>query len=161
MTDDRTPQAIADQLAIREVLHRYASALDTKDWSDLAHVFTDEIRADFRTFGVRRAFKGRADDWIAMLQGSLGGMDATQHLMGNHRYQVQRNGRARGTTYLQATHICANALGGDLYTVGGRYDVALRKIEGAWRIASYTLIVTWRSGDRHVLRAAARRHLAD
>ena len=157
MTDDAKADPVADQLAIQGVLHRYASALDNKDWPELEHVFTEEIRADFRSFGVSKIFRGRADDWAARLQSSLGGMQATQHLMGNHRYRLQGTRRARGSTYVQATHVCPNDWGGDRYVVGGRYDVSLDKIEGAWRIAAYALIVTWHSGDRHVLRAAARR----
>ena len=161
MSVEPTPQSLADQLAIRDVLHRYASALDTKDWPDLHHVFSEEIRADFRAFGVKTIFRGRAEEWIRLMEGSLGGMDTTQHLMANHRYRLQGRQRATGTTYIQATHVCRNDAGGDRYVVGGRYDVTLRKVEGDWRISAYTLHVTWHSGDRHVLRAAAQRRRAN
>ena len=146
----------SDFLAIQDVLHRYASALDGKNWPDLRTVFTAEVRADFRSFGVKQVFTGPAGEWIARLEGTLSGMDATQHLMGNHHYTLAGE-RATGTTYLQATHVCANEAGGDHYVVGGHYEVDLHKAGEAWWIAAYTLVVSWQAGDRGVLRAARRR----
>ncbi len=147
---------LADRLAIAEVMYRYALAIDTKDWPALEMVFADRIRADFREFGVREEYQGSSAGWIANIRAGIAGMDATQHMMGNHLYDISGE-QATGTTYLRAIHICKNDWGGDSYTIGGHYEVALARGDGGWRINSYKLRVTWSHGNRHVLRAAMRR----
>ena len=83
-------------------------------------------------------------------------MDAVQHLMGNHLYTIEAD-QARGTTSIRALHACKNDWGGDTYTVGGHYTVEMVRGPEGWRITHYALQVTWHDGDRHVLRAAARK----
>lgn len=147
---------VENRLAVHDVMHRYALAIDTKDWALLKTVFTDSIMADFRSFGSKAVFTGTAATWVDMIRSTIQGMDATQHMMGNHLYHIETN-RARGTTYIQARHVCRNNWGGDTYTIGGHYAVDMIREADAWHIAAYTLHVTWNDGDRHVLRAAARR----
>ena len=139
-----------------EAMHRYALAVDTKDWAALEQVFCPDVTADFRSFGARQVFTGSSTEWVATIRSTLDGMDATQHAMSNHLYAVDGD-RANGTTYIQARHVCKNDWGGDTYTVGGHYAVELRLLDNEWRIERYTLHCTWHEGDRHVLKAAARR----
>jgi len=148
--------ALADRLAVHDVMHRYALAIDSKDWSLLDQVFADRLRADFRSFGVKQPFEGTRADWIANVRGTIDGMDATQHMMANHLYRIDDD-RATGTTYIRALHVCRNEWGGDRYTVGGHYGVEMARQADGWRVTAYALNVTWSEGDRHVLRAATRR----
>ena len=150
MTDELFPELV------QNVMHRYAFAIDTKDWLLLRDVFCDEVTADFRTFGAKTIWSGAGDDWVAQVRGTIQGMDATQHVMSNHLYEVTDT-RAHGTSYIQAVHVCKNEWGGDTYTIGGYYEVEMLKLLGGWRIRNYTLCCTWHQGDRHVLKAAARR----
>ncbi len=150
---------LADRLAVQDVMHRYALAIDTKDWRLLEQVFADRLRADFRSFGVSEAFEGTRAEWIANVRRTIDGMDASQHMMANHLYEIDGD-RASGTTYISALHVCRNDLGGDSYTVGGHYGVEMARQADGWRITAYTLNVTWSAGDRHVLRAAIRRNKA-
>lgn len=145
-----------DRLAVHDVMHRYALAIDTKNWALLKTVFADSITADFQSFGSKAVFKGPAAGWIEMIRATIQGMDATQHMMGNHLYHIDAN-RARGTTYIQARHVCRNTWGGHTYTIGGHYAVDMLREASEWRITAYTLHVTWHDGDRQVLRAAARK----
>jgi hypothetical protein len=121
-----------ERLAVHDVLHRYALAIDTKDWQLLETVFAPHLRADFRSFGTKQIYEGPATGWIDFIRATIQGMDATQHMMGNHLYS-------------------------DTYTVGGYYAVEMVREPAAWRIATYTLHVAWHDGDRHVLRAATRK----
>jgi hypothetical protein len=168
-----------DRHAVHDVMHRYALAIDSKNWTALAEVFCDSITADFRSFGAKTVFEGKREVWVDNVRATIEGMDATQHLMANHCYQLISDGRselapgeqpteisegalATGTTYIQALHRCRNDWGGSTYTIGGHYDVTMTCSPDprgmlVWRIQSYTLNVTWHAGDRHVLRAAQRR----
>jgi len=148
--------ALADRIAVEDVMHRYALAIDSKDWALLERVFADRLTADFRSFGVKNAFEGTRAEWIANVRGTIDGMDATQHMMANHLYDIDGD-RATGTTYIRALHVCRNDWGGDRYTIGGYYDVTMARQADGWRITTYALNVTWSEGDRHVLRAATRR----
>ncbi|MDA3040490.1 MAG: nuclear transport factor 2 family protein [Actinomycetota bacterium] len=141
--------------AVHNVMHRYALAIDTKDWDALGDVFADEVVADFRSFGAKEVYRGAGSGWVKQVSATISGMDATQHLMGNHLYRISDD-RAVGTTYIQARHVCRNDWGGDVYTVGGHYDVQMARVGGEWRISEYVINCTWHEGDRHVLKAANR-----
>jgi hypothetical protein len=145
-----------DRLAVHDVMHRYALAIDTKNWTLLATVFADRVTADFRSFGSKEVFEGAAAGWIEAVRSTIQGMDATQHMMGNHLYTIDGD-CARGTTDIRALHVCKNDWGGDSYTVGGHYTVEMVRSPEGWRIEKYTLHVTWHDGDRHVLRVATRK----
>jgi len=154
MTDTELT-TIADRLAISDVMHRYATAIDMKDLALLEQVFDDPLEADFSTFGGAAYAGGRAD-WIEIMRGTVGGLTSTQHLTGNHVHRIEGD-RAHLTAYLQAMHHLSGARGDPDYLIGGYYDVDLiRRAEG-WRISRYSLTVTWQRGDRDVLRQAARR----
>lgn len=145
-----------DRLAVHDVMHRYALAIDTKNWTLLKTVFADQVTADFRSFGGKEVFEGSAAAWIDNIRSTVQGMDATQHTMSNHLYDIHGD-RARGTTYIRALHVCKNDRGDDDYTIGGHYTVEMVRGSEGWRIAKYTLQVTWHDGNRHVLRAASRK----
>lgn len=145
-----------DRLAVHDVMHRYALAIDTKNWTLLETVFKDQVTTDFRSFGGKEVFEGPAAGWIDIIRSTIQGMDATQHMMGNHLYEIHGD-CARGTTYICALHVCKNDRGSDTYTVGGHYIVEMVRGPEGWRIAKYTLQVTWHDGNRHVLRAASRK----
>lgn len=145
-----------DRLAVHDVMHRYALAIDTKNWTLLETVFEDQVTADFRSFGNKEIFAGSAVKWIDIIRSTIQGMDATQHTMSNHLYEIHGD-RALGTTYIRALHVCKNDQGDDDYTVGGHYIVEMARGSEGWRIAKYTLQVTWHDGNRHVIRAASRK----
>lgn len=145
-----------ERFAVHDVMHRYALAIDTQDWALLETVFADRVTADFRSFGSKQVFEGPAAAWIENVRATIQGMDATQHMMGNHLYTIDAD-RAHGTTYIRALHVCKNDWGGDTYTVGGHYSVEMVRSSAGWKVENYTLHVTWCDGDRHVLRAATRK----
>jgi hypothetical protein len=148
--------SVENRLAVHDVMHRYALAIDTRNWTLLETVFADQVTADFQSFGSKEIFEGPAARWIDNIRLTIQGMDATQHMMGNHLYEISGD-RARGTTYIRALHVCKNDWGDDTYTVGGHYTVEMVRGPEGWRIAKYTLQVTWHNGNRQVLRAALRK----
>lgn len=154
MSDPMT-KLLLDRADISAVMHRYCTAVDTRDWDLLASCFTADLEADFRSFGAREPVAGRAA-WVEAVRGTIGGLDATQHLTANHVHHVDGD-VARLTAYLQVVHWLANELGDAEYTVGGYYDCDLRREEDGWRICRYRLTVTWQRGNRHILRLGQRR----
>ena len=72
------------------------------------------------------------------------------HLIANHVVTVEGD-EADVTTNVTGTHVAANATGDALWTVGGRYDVRARRVDGRWRIAALTLTVRWASGNQAIM----------
>lgn len=148
-------QHLIDRAEISDVLHRYAKAIDTKDWALLATCFTEDLEADFRSFAGKEVVSGRGR-WVEAIRSTIQGMDATQHLTGNHSHQV-RGDEASLTAYIQAVHWLRNDRGDTEYTVGGYYDCELVRSPEGWRIRKYRLTVIWARGNRDILRLAQKK----
>ncbi len=146
---------LEDRRALGDQVHRYARAVDSRDWSALRAVFMPEIEADFRSFAGREVFRGSADDWVATIRATVGGMDATQHAMSNLMFDIDGD-RAQVHADLIAAHVLAQVRGEREYTVGGYYDWRFERTDGGWRCSRYVLTVSWDRGNREVLRAASR-----
>ncbi len=146
---------VADRMAVSDVMHRYATAIDTKDFGLLEQVFDDQVATDFSTFGGK-PWSGARADWIEIMRGTVGGLTATQHLTGNHVHRIAGD-TAHLSAYLQAMHHLSGARGDPDYLIGGHYDVDLARRPAGWRVTRYRLTVTWQRGDRDVLRQATKR----
>ena len=153
---DEILQGLADRAAISDVVHRYATAIDTREWELLRTCFGDPVEADFTSFGVRQPFRGSADDWVAAVRSTIEGLDATQHLTANHVHEISGD-RATCTAYIRARHVFAAADGESQYTIGGYYTWEMVRDSEGWRVEKYAINVTWKSGNRHILKQAARR----
>lgn len=137
---------MGDREAVIDTVNRYATALDTRDWALLDRVFTADAEGDFGGAPLRgiEALRG-------LMQGALGGCGATQHLLGNHRVELDGD-RARCVCQVRAFHAGTGRAAGGHYELFGEYrDELLRTAEG-WRIARRTLRVRHEIGTRDVLR---------
>ena len=144
----------ADFDAITRLRYEYAFGIDTRDFGLLRSVFTDEIDMDFSSYSGRPGAKVLADDWVAGCSALFNGLDATQHSMTNPLVDVAEGARhATQRMAMQAAHF----LDGREFAIGGWYQDSLVRVDGAWRICSVTLSVTWRRGDESIMAAAIER----
>jgi 3-phenylpropionate/cinnamic acid dioxygenase small subunit len=124
---------------------RYCWALDTKDWSVLDSVFTEDANGDLLEDVVGRvAIKKRVET-------ALSRMDETQHLISNHQIVVQGD-TATCRCYLQAQHVRKAAHGGPNFIIAGRYEDELKRTPEGWRISFRRLVVMWTDGNPAVSR---------
>jgi hypothetical protein len=145
-----------DRMELNELMNRYAASIDLRDWTRLRSVFVDgEIEADFTSMGVKQVFRGSADAWVELVRQTITGFDATQHFFANHSVKVDGE-RAVDTRYMQARH----QLGDDHYTIGGYYTGQMLRTSAGWRVARYTLTVTFTEGDRRLMGLAYRKATA-
>lgn len=135
---------------IVDLLTRYATALDTRDWPLLASCFTEDATAEYRGFGERREGYAAIE---AGLRNALDGLDSSQHIVTNHVVRIDGH-TAHTTCYLQAQHFRRGTEGGDTFTVGATYRDRLVHDEHGWRIAERLLEPTWIEGNRAVFAAA-------
>ncbi|MFI6600961.1 nuclear transport factor 2 family protein [Nonomuraea sp. NPDC050536] len=134
---------LTDRAAIMDVVVAYATALDTRDWKLLAEQFTPD--ATWAYPGMIEQVRG-PEQIAAALGAGLRGLEATQHLLGNHHIRLDGD-QAEHTCYFQAQHVRRGAPGGDTYLAAGRYSDVLRRTPGGWKIAARRLSGMWSQGS--------------
>ncbi len=152
---DPALQLLLDRAEISDVVHRYATGLDRRDWELFRSIFTDEIEMDFRSVGIPPGtFK--ADQWVEDAKTLFAGFGATQHVSSNHVHDVRGAG-ATCVSYMKAEHFVADVEGEDRWTIGGYYTNELVRTPDGWKIHKLTLTVTWSRGNPEIARVALRR----
>ena len=88
-----------------------------------------------------------------MISGTIGHLDATQHLVGKSLVEFSADGdEAEVRTYLISQHIRESAPGPvKHYFLGGEYYDRVVRTPDGWRIAYRRLDRMWKQGDRAVI----------
>lgn len=154
MTDTLTE--LKDRADLTDLIHKYATGIDTRNWPLFRSIFADQLFMDFSSYSGAPGAAMTADEWVAGCQRMLPGFDSTQHLLSNFVFDICGD-EAMVTVYMQAEHFIANRLGDNSHTLGGFYVHTLRRGADGWRIQATTLNVTWSRGNRHVYQLAAER----
>lgn len=134
-----------DVAAIVEVTHRYAWAIDDRDWDELRKVFTEDATA---------ALGSECPDVeaiVARIRSVLDPLDSSQHIVGNHLVAVDGD-TATCRCYLQAQHTKRQPSGGDNFLIGARYYDQLTRGADGWRIQRRELVILWSEGNVDVIR---------
>ncbi len=147
--------SVVDRLDIAEVKYRYALGLDTRDWALYRSIFTDHVDVDFSSYDGGDPATIAADDWVARAKVLFTGLDASHHQMSNPMVDVDRDD-AELTMYLQAQHLLVHPDGDPLFTIGGYYRDRLVRTDTGWRLSAVRLVVLWTSGNRDLMRRAAK-----
>lgn len=147
------PSTGTDREQIEDLLVRYATALDSRDWELLAACFTADGVTDYGEFGGVNTGSAAI---VALCRGVLAGLDASQHIITNMVIAAEGD-TGTAVCYFQAQHVFRGTAGGDNYLVGGTYRDRLVRTSEGWRIAHRTLEPTWMDGNAAVFEAAAAR----
>ena len=70
-------QAIEDRIAAEDLLTRYATAVDRRDWEQYRLIFTTDAEIDYTSAG---GIAGTVDEIVEFLSTSLEMFEMTQHL---------------------------------------------------------------------------------
>jgi 3-phenylpropionate/cinnamic acid dioxygenase small subunit len=142
------PCNFSDRHAIIDVLNAYATALDARDWDGLEAVFHEHAVGHYGT-----VLEGRSAI-VGSIRGFLDGCGATQHLLGNHRIDIDGD-RAQCATKARVIHIGAGerATLTPYEAIGVYRDQLVRTPEG-WRIMHRHFDVYITLGDFNVLQPA-------
>lgn len=137
---------MADRDDIIDIAVDYTWALDTKQLDLLRDVFLPDATAMLR--GVEC---NGIDAIIERIGGAILRLDATQHLVGNHRVRVDGDA-ATHRCHLQSQHVKHGTEGGDNFIVGGYYDDRFVRTPDGWRIAHRTMQQLWVEGNVAVVK---------
>jgi 3-phenylpropionate/cinnamic acid dioxygenase small subunit len=138
-------RTLQDRQDIVDLLTRYATAVDTRDWDLLASIFTPEAYCDYSQSGWIR---GTIAEIVQAFRNTDKPEDTTvtQHIISNHVVDIDGD-RGQVRAYLHAQHALPASDGStSLYTVGGIYtDDVIRRVDG-WKIARLHLRSLWTRG---------------
>ena len=140
-------QAIGDRIEIEELLVRYSRAIDHRDFETLESLFTPDATFDGGSLGNPTGARAIRE----MIEGTLTGLDATQHLVGKSLIELDGDS-AEVRTYLISQHIRESTPGPvKHYFLGGEYADRVVRTDDGWRIAYRRLDRLWKQGDRAVI----------
>jgi 3-phenylpropionate/cinnamic acid dioxygenase small subunit len=119
----------SDREQISDVLVRYATGIDTRNWPLFRTCFTPDVRADYGQIGVWNDVEGITE----FMRTAHKDMSATKHMMSN--FLVDVNGdEARVMSYVHAVLVVTDEPLTWVDAVGHYEDVFVRTAQG-WRIA--------------------------
>jgi hypothetical protein len=144
------------QKAPAEVVVEMFFAIDRRAWDEVRSSFTDTVWLDYASLNGGEPDTIAANDMVDAWKGVLPGFDATHH----HVTPVMTTPSAEGFRVIlngTATHRVASAHGDSLWTIGGYYEADLVTEADVWKIARFTFVATWGSGNRDLVRLAQER----
>lgn len=134
-----------DRTQIIDLLSRYATCLDNRDWAGLDDVFHPDARGHYGSLNEGRSAI------VTSIRSFLGGCGPSQHLLGNYDIHVAGD-HATSSTQARVIHLGS----GDrerlnpYEAIGTYHDEHIRTLEG-WRIISRHFDVRISTGDIGVL----------
>jgi hypothetical protein len=159
MASDLTMAQLIDRADITDLINRYATGIDRRDWPLYRSIFLPEVHADFSSWSGEPRSKLDADAWTAGVAKVLSGFDATQHVLTNFVITLHGD-EATAVVYMSAHHHLVEDGVRKMHSIGGYYTHHLVRTSEGWRIADFTLTVTWEMGDRILFDRAAERMAA-
>jgi len=134
---------------IRNVTVRYAEACDHRNWRLFDEVFDAELKGNYGgQFQIRNREK-----LVNLIKSMLGGCGPSQHLLGNHRIEVQGN-TATSVCAVRAAHAGKGERKDLFYEIWGEYRDRLDCQNGEWRIVHRELVIHHEIGTQAVLAPA-------
>ena len=133
---------LADREEIKEVRHRFALALDTRDWDLFGSLFADEVDADLPALGVPRDTvpKAKLVEVFGQSFRRPASEMGTQQLYGNFLIDV-RGDEATSSSYFVGHHHVPGLEGGEDATLRARYVDRLVRTPDGWKIAALAIQV--------------------
>lgn len=142
MQDRNQVDVLSDQLALQELMNRYAYYADKYDFESWGHTFTEDAVFEHLTLGA--TFQGRSNIRDAFIQMVRGQIAHTHHIITNCWFEFTGSHTATGHGNLLVVSVLNE---GDLdhhLQSGGMYDWEFEKSD-RWRIARSRLKTVWQT----------------
>jgi hypothetical protein len=137
---------LADAAELRCLVEVYAQAMDAGDPEGFHEIFVPEGALIVLAPGSERqlgAFEGPGGDGVGLIAGLLDELYRdTMHHITNHTVEVDGDS-ATGTTYCLAYHLCDDAAGQRIETLGVTYADSYVRTAAGWRIHTRRATRVW------------------
>jgi ketosteroid isomerase-like protein len=139
MVDDRAVQELIERKAVEEVLYRYASSIDQRDYTTLRSLFVDDAVTQY---GEAPEMHG-GDTVVKWVEEMCVGQSFQHHLINVYHVDLDLDaGEARSLTY-HTSHQIRTAEPDKVVLIVGRYRDGLRRVGGQWKIVEKRMEVGW------------------
>jgi 3-phenylpropionate/cinnamic acid dioxygenase small subunit len=128
-----------DRFAVEDVIVRYATAMDSRDWDLFRSCFVPDAHISFDRFGE---FTGR-DALVERLAPRLEIFEVLQHFVSNFVI-ADDDAVVTARTNFVSHHVPKQ---GGPYTHGGTFDFELVRTTEGWQITSHVVRLLWTAGD--------------
>ncbi|GAC50168.1 nuclear transport factor 2 family protein [Gordonia aichiensis] len=131
-------QTIGDTLEIRQLLTRYSTAVDARDWTLYRSVFTDDAEIDYTSspFGIT----GGVDDVVDWLERGLSSLEMTMHYVMNIDVEIRGDTASVRAQFFNLMQIPGL---GEQSSCGGYYHHELTRTDDGWRSRSMREEIVW------------------
>jgi hypothetical protein len=130
---------VEDRIGIDDLLTRYATAIDGRDFELLDTVFASGAQLDYRSAGGVAGEYPEVRRWLAEV---LTVFDVMQHHVLNRIVRIHE-GEVRATSNFLNVNVLEMAGSPWIFKVGGRYHDRLVVDGGAWRITERIEDTLW------------------
>jgi hypothetical protein len=124
ITPDIESPTLTDRLEIIELTSKLGLLVDARDWPAVESLSTDPVAVDYTSLNGGEPQTTIAAELASGWRRVLDRLDATQQLIAGQVIACDGD-RASCAANVQGTHVLANATGGPIWTVSGRYDFGL------------------------------------
>jgi 3-phenylpropionate/cinnamic acid dioxygenase small subunit len=132
---------------LKELLIRYATAIDTKNWDLLEECFVGDAR-----FGTADFILTGREAIVTFMRAGHNALDGSRHRLSNIAIDVNAAAAtARTSTYLDAILVQATHPDGPTFQVIGTYLDTMRYEHQQWRIAERRFQRLWTSGNARLM----------
>ena len=138
-------QTVMDRMEIQDLLVRYCTSIDNRDYDLLDTCFTEDAHLDYSVMD------GPAGDYAtvrAWLEASLVHLEAMQHSITNTVYEIRGDQATTRTQFRNPNVIRLKDGGLRVFTVGGYYDDVLVRTDTGWKISCRVEVLTYFDGER-------------
>jgi 3-phenylpropionate/cinnamic acid dioxygenase small subunit len=135
-------EEIADRMEIEDLLTRYSTAVDTRDWDLYRTVFTADAFIDYTSSGGIRGDLDEVAKWMAEV---LSLFSMSQHLVTNRDIRIEGDVATSRSYFYNPMAVTTPDGSQELTFVGGYYRDRLRRTADGWRIAERILDTAWTS----------------
>lgn len=138
------PTEVSDRLQITDLCTRYASAVDARDFAEVARCFTDD--GSLETALPPRTMHGR-DEIERVLGDQTSTVLAAQHVVTNHSYTVSGDTGAGTSSFVMFRWPKTQELPGPPAAHGGAYIDRLERTGDGWKIKHRRIEILWGPGE--------------
>lgn len=144
--------ATRDRAAILETIHNVARGADLRQWDTVRSAFAGRVVLDY---GVPELLT--PEEIVSRWQPLLSAFDSTQHVLRDEQVSFVDPDLARVRSRFQAAHHLAGAAGGELWSLGGRYEHELARAASGWKVTRMRMIPGESTGNAALLERARER----
>jgi len=135
-----------DKEAVIDVVKKWSTSIDSRNWALMRSIFTDTIRIDYSSNGSLNE-EMPAEKWINHLK-QLEGLDATLHMTTNHVVTIDGD-KASCISYVNAMHFLREGEKEYQGHACGVYNHSFARIGKEWKCTGINFRVAGRQSGYH------------